>query len=42
MNPVTIENLPDSDFRAGCEQAPNEFPTTFVLFSIGIVENPQL
>jgi hypothetical protein len=40
-SPVTIENLADLDFRAGCEQAPNKFPTTFVLFSVGIVENPQ-
>ena len=27
-SPVTIENLPDRDFGAGCQQAPEELPTS--------------
>jgi hypothetical protein len=37
-SPVTIENPPDRDFRTGSEQAANKFPTTSVLFHVGIVE----
>jgi hypothetical protein len=37
-SPVTIENPPDRDFRTGSEQAANKFPTTSVLFNVGIVE----
>jgi hypothetical protein len=37
-SPVTIENLPDRDFRTGSRQAANKFPTTSVLFNVGIVE----
>jgi hypothetical protein len=31
---VTIENLPDRDFGAGCQQAPDKLPTTSVLFNV--------
>jgi hypothetical protein len=37
-SPVTMENLPDGDFRTGSQQAANKFPTTSVLFNVGIVE----
>jgi hypothetical protein len=37
-SPVTIENPPDRGFRTGSEQAANKFPTTSVLFDVGIVE----
>ena len=36
--PVTIENLPDRDFGAGCQQAPDKLPTISVLFNVGIVK----
>ncbi len=31
-------NLPDRDFRTSSEQAANKFPTTSVLFNVGIAE----
>jgi len=38
-SPITIENLPDRDFRTGSQQAANKQPTTSVLFfNVGIVE----
>jgi len=37
-SPVTIENLPDRDFRTGSQQAANKQSTTSVLFNVGIVE----
>ena len=37
-SPVTIENPPDRDFRTGSKQAANKFPTTSVLFNVGIVK----